>query len=388
MPANMEDIMPFLFCLSPTIRTFTLEFECGFAVKLEDLDFLLPFLTFISDPPEYAIDPILYLLITSEGDAEEIIHHLRKSARLMMLEELDLTKMYYRIEHASVAALSRLPSLRTLKLELAVRGSATPPFTFASFESLRHLSLDPMPLPTLSTVLATGGLRTTPLRSVDLRCFLNSCLSFTDFQHYLALIRAALPDTLEALRFGLDYNKLAEPPLPLAALFAPFLSLNHLTSFDLSLRWGYIPHVADDDLRALADAWPRLEMLHVWVWEMCYPRSSDARPPTIAGLVDLAEACPRLRRVMLPALDVSMLPETSALPVGGYRVVRFLDMCALVKDEGVAVEDVARILDKLFPCLEAYPCDWEATHPQEKSWAKVQDAMREMQTARRGIGCE
>ena len=68
----------------------------------------------------------------------------------------------------------------------------------------------------------------------------------------------------------------------------------------------------------------------------------------------------------------------SALRFGSYRDVRFLDVWALGKDEGVAAEGRRTI--------EEFPCDREATLPQKKSWARVQGAMREMQAARRGEG--
>ena len=100
--------------------------------------------------------------------------------------------------------------------------------------------------------------------------------------------------------------------------------------------------------------------------------------PSVAGLIELAKGCPRLREVVLPSLDVSTLPKMSALPSEGHKEVRFLYVGAKVKDDGVAVEDVAEVLDQLFPYLDGHSRKWSG-----ESWAKVQDATREIQAARR-----
>ncbi|KAM5544987.1 hypothetical protein V8D89_001098 [Ganoderma adspersum] len=269
--------------------------------------------------------------------------------------------------------------------------TATSPFSFAGLAHLRVLKLPPLPLPTLSLILAASGLRACPLRSLAIECtarHTDDMLVPKVGPPYLEAIRAALPDALESLHVVVMCRARAEPPLPLSTFFAPFLSLGQLKSFDVAFRWGYVPHVADGDLCALADAWPRLEVLSVWVWEMRAPDFSGARPPTVAGLVELAGGCPRLREVTLPALNVSVLPEISTLPREGYSTVWFLDVSALVHDEGVAVDDVARILDALFPSLTEYSravAGSGSGRPQARSWHVVQDTMRAIQAARRGI---
>ncbi|KAI1788301.1 hypothetical protein LXA43DRAFT_1159872 [Ganoderma leucocontextum] len=389
MPANVEDIVPFLFFLSPTVRAFTLEFELGSRVAVQDRDFLHPFLALISEPSRHPQDLPVRHLLGRKGDTEEVMQHLRKCTRLRMLEELDLSKVAYSIDSSSIAALSRLPSLHTLSTGLWVRvPPITPSFTFTGFASLRNLSLRLLPLPTLSDILATSGLRTSTLRSIHLAssaCTTDetpSPIPISEFQRHLSLIRTALPDDLESFRLCLIYSTRTEPPHPLSALFAPFFTLGRLKTFDVSFRRGYVPHVADEDLRALAAAWPHLEVLSIWVWEMRAPTFSAARPPTVAGLVELARGCPRLRRVTLPALDVSVLPEVSTHPRDGHSGVRFLDVNALVGDGGVAVEEVASLLDRLFPLHEEYSRVGAGT-PQAKYWSAVQDAMRDIQAARK-----
>ena len=397
IPADVEDIAPLLFCLSPTIRAFTLEFkDGGDAVTSQNMKFIGPFMNVISDPSDHPLPPWVCQLITRKGDAEEIMQHLRTSARLRMLEELDLdSMMIYSIHHSAVTALSRLPSLRKLDAALCAHDhdpSTIQLLTFANFASLHHLSLSSLPLSIVSGTLTISGLRTSQLRSITLNSSVwppdrtRNPLPIAEFQYHLALIRAALPDALKALRFLLNYNTRTELPKPLSTLFAPFLSLGHLEIFDLAFYQGYVPHVLDDDLRALAEAWSRLEVLRVWVWQMRSPTFSSARPPTAAGLVELAKGSPRLRRVTLPALDVSALPEISALPSEGHKGVQFLDVGALVKDDGVAVEDVARVLGKVFPCVEEYPR--VAAEERAQLWGKVQSTMREIQAARRGVGRE
>ncbi|KAI1788310.1 hypothetical protein LXA43DRAFT_950174 [Ganoderma leucocontextum] len=391
IPANVEDIVPFLFFLSPTVRAFTLEFELGSRVAVQDWSFIHPFLALISEPSGHPLDPSVCRLLSRQGNAEEVMQHLRTCARLGMLEELDLSKIMYNIDSSALAALSRLPSLHTLNTGLWVQDPLVIPlFTVTSFASLRNLELRLLRLPKLSDILTTSGLRTSLLRTIHLESVASTAddihapITILEVQHHLSLIRAALPDELESFRLWLTCSTRTEPPLPLSTLFGPFLSLGRLEKFEVSFRRGYVPHVADEDLRALVAVWPHLEVLYIWVWEIRVPTFSAARPPTVAGLVELVRGFPRLRRVTLPALDVSALPEVSTHPRDGHNRVRFLDVSALVGDEEVAVEEVARILDRLFPHREEYSRAGAGT-PQAKSWFAVQDAMREIQAARIGL---
>ena len=375
MSVDMDDIAPFLFCLSPTIRTFTYDFK-----REQYIPVLSPILTLISDPSGYPLESSMCQLIAREGDGEEIIRHLRMSTRLRMLEELDLGSIMYRIDHQSIAALSRisrLPLLRTFHLGLWLKAcSPTPLLTFSDFASLRHISLHLRHF-TFSDIISISCFRAPQLRSINLHysagmpggaC--HESLPIAEFHHYLTLLCTALPDAFEALQLRLDYSHSAEPVEQVSTLFAPSLSLHNLKTFRIFLR-GYVLHVLDDDLRVFASAWPRLEVLSI-----CMPPSD--RLPSVAGLIELAKGCPRLREVVLPSLDVSTLPKMSALPSEGHKEVRFLYVGAKVKDDGVAVEDVAEVLDRLFPYLDGYSRKWSG-----ESWAKVQDATREIQAARR-----
>ena len=388
MPANTEDIVPFLFSLSPTLRIFTLDFESE-DITTQDRDFLHPFLALISDPSGLPLETTVCHWFSLEEDGEELVQHFRKCARLGKLEELDLSRVAYNIDHSAVAALSRLPSLHTLRAFLRWPGHSTSSlFTFTGFARLRHLEISLFSLPALSGVLTTSGLRTSLLQSIELSSDARTIddthtpLSISECQRHLSLIRAALPAQLESFRLWLTYQTRSELPLPLSTWFDSFLTLGRLKSFEVSFRWGYVPHVTDDDLRALAVAWPQLEVLYIGAWEMRFPKLSTARPPTAAGLAELARRCPQLRRLTLPALDVSALPELSTLPPEGHKGVRFVDLNALVHcDSGVAVEDVAEVLDRLFPQQEEYSRIGRGDRLAE-SWLAVRDAMRARRAAR------
>ena len=396
VPVNVDDIVPFLFSMSPTVRRFTLEFDRASSSIAESRLFVHPFLTLISDPPGHPLDYLVCLELGLRVASEEVVQHVRNCTRFSMLKDLDLTQIPEEVDirHRSIAALSRLPSLHTLNIRLSLQNpspTATSPFSFAGFTHLRGLKLPPLPLPTLSLILAASGLRTCPVRSLAIECTVrhtDDILAPNVGPPYLAAIRAGLPDALESLSVTVMCRARDEPPIPLSTFFAPFLSLSQLKSFGVAFRWGYVPHVADGDLCALAGAWPHLEALSVWVWEMRAPEFSGAHPPTVAGLVELAGGCPRLREVTLPALDVSVLPEISTLPREGYPRVWFLDVSALVCDEGAVVDDVAWILDALFPSLTEYSRAGAAGRLQGKSWREVQDTMRAIQAARRGIRWE
>ncbi|KAI1788311.1 hypothetical protein LXA43DRAFT_1084445 [Ganoderma leucocontextum] len=368
---------------------------CGLSIS-DEKKFLHSFVHLISGSPGDPLDPYMCRLLESVADG--VVQHLRTCARLGMLEELDLTKTgtLNSIDDSAVSALSRLPSLRALSTSLPEKGGLLTAPWFTGFTSLRNLSLGFLPIDTLCNILSASSLRASgTLRSIKFESSVHTVTGYpptpipaSKLQPHLSLIRAALPDELESfsLRFSTRYDSTTNCPPPLSRLLAPFLSFARLKTFEVSFRCGHIgnPRVADKDMRALAAAWPDLEVLYIWIVVAASEPNPSPRPgPTVAGLAELARGCPRLRRVTVPGLNVSALSgKGGALPPDfeGHQGVRFLDVHELVGDDGVVVQDVARALERLFPGLDEYPsvarglpCQWT----ESSSWDAVQDAMRE-----------
>ena len=295
-----------------------------------------------------------------------------------MLDELDLSKFdrhqFKNLDSSTISPLSRLPSLRTLTLSprLPPRG-IPPPMApwFTGFKSLSHLSLGYLPIDRLCDVLTISAFRASrSLRPIDLTSTLYltgdppSPIPVRELGLHLSLIRAALPDALDSfkLRFSINSRSMTEPPPPVSELLAPFLSLTRLKTFDIFLRCGLDaqPDVTDKDLHALSEAFPHLEVLRLWMFGPLSGTAPPSKAPTVTGLAKLARRCPRLCRVSIPHLDVSVLSirDSTLHPdfgSEGYKEMRFLDVCCLVGDDGVAVRDVARVLDRLFPCHDDTP---------------------------------
>ncbi|KAI1788312.1 hypothetical protein LXA43DRAFT_645500 [Ganoderma leucocontextum] len=401
MPVDvLKDTMPFLFSLSPTVRVLTFEFDhpwystrvLGYGLSVsDDTEFLHTFLHLISGSAGDPLNASMCRLL--EGDTEEVMQHLRSCARLDVLQRLDLRKARYTIDRSAVSALSRLGSLHTLRIGLSAQDPPTTPL-FTGFASLRNLSLGYLPITVLSEILTTGSLRASSLRSIEFDTSTkarNHAIPISEFQHHLSSIRATLPDELESVRLKLTYHSNTGPPPPLSDLFAPFLSLGSLKLFEVFFRSKCVLRVADEDLRALASAWPDLEVLYIRTWDsMRPPRGfSTTRPPTVATLAEFARGCPRLHKVTFPGLDVAALAEEDGAPHSHFEVeahqgVRFLDVGALVGDNGLSAQDVASVLDRLFPCHEEYS-RVGGEHHRTKSWFAVQDAMREIRAARIAI---
>ena len=423
MVADLNDVMPSLFLLSPSILSLTFEISPfsswfdiealqsnGFAFE-DDQAFFDSFLHLISWHPGHPLDPSMYCVLQSAG--QEVVRHLRTCTRLSMLDELDLSKFdrhqFKNLDSSTISPLSRLPSLRTLTLSprLPPRG-IPPPMApwFTGFKSLSHLSLGYLPIDRLCDVLTISAFRASrSLRPIDLTSTLYltgdppSPIPVRELGLHLSLIRAALPDALDSfkLRFSINSRSMTEPPPPVSELLAPFLSLTRLKTFDIFLRCGLDaqPDVTDKDLHALSEAFPHLEVLRLWMFGPFSGTAPPPKAPTATGLARLARRCPRLCRVSIPQFDVSVLSRRDGtlhpdFGSEGYKEMRFLDVCCLVGDDGVAVRDVARVLsDRLFPChdntlpydllpgLELGTPGWSA------AWLRVRDAMREICLERR-----
>ena len=97
-------------------------------------------------------------------------------------------------------------------------------------------------------------------------------------------------------------------------------------------------------------------------------------------MIALANGCPKLCRVSIPALDVSVLPEEGAMPGTGHERLRYLNVNVLVRVERAKLEEVASILDRLFPEQDEYLRI--GSMDAEKSWSEVQSLIKNMRTAR------
>ena len=105
-------------------------------------------------------------------------------------------------------------------------------------------------------------------------------------------------------------------------ILRPILALRSLRTLTLSLPNYLDIHSSSEDLRAMSEAWPSLEALHVTIWDYFklkglpkHPSAGEcrARGGPFAALAHFARNCPRLRTLHLPPMDATQLGVDDAL---------------------------------------------------------------------------
>ena len=98
---------------------------------------------------------------------------------------------------------------------------------------------------------------------------------------------------------------------------------------------------------------PHLTSFHVSNFAGQYSQPSVARP-TLSGLVEFAQRCPRLHALHLSELDASVLPEKGTVPLLRHKLRRLAIWAVMVTPEsesGVYMQ-VAAVLDRVFPSID------------------------------------
>ncbi|KAI9068829.1 hypothetical protein FKP32DRAFT_109788 [Trametes sanguinea] len=171
---------------------------------------------------------------------------------------------------------------------------------------------------------------------------------------------------LSNLRFASSLRKLrlitqtyddetqAQLPIPFyPTVIQPLSALRHLEALDLRIL-NTLFRVSEEDLLAVAQAWPRLRSL-----ALAYVPVSTV--PPLRALRHFAEHCPDLRELTLTKLDLSEIanledhvPTTLASrpphPLQQLELRVTWGVTPAVDDK--AAKDIARFLDALFPNIE------------------------------------
>ena len=156
---GMDGLAPFVFLLSPSIRSLVFEPYDSTAMWIRGArESYKSLLHIISE--DRSEDLSAYRMLDREGYPDAVSQYLRIHGRLTRLEELDLDRFPCCVDGQTLAALSQLSALHTLRVRVSWPNCpyrrGTP--TLASFANLRHLELDHAPLQALSRLLATGSL--------------------------------------------------------------------------------------------------------------------------------------------------------------------------------------------------------------------------------------
>ncbi|KAI0740690.1 hypothetical protein C8Q76DRAFT_200460 [Earliella scabrosa] len=247
------------------------------------------------------------------------------------------------VGYPTLQALSTLPSLLSLAVEVRIdRMNSVPTFAngFPSLESLTLQGND-KDIGKLVPAMASPTLH-------SLELFLSSEMDSERFRAWLASIQQSLYAELTELGLYPETFPPTAPPLALKELLEPMLSCRKLEALSCQFR-NYPKDVTDDDVGALASAWPDLRSL----WLIYNDESPEKPVPiTLAGLTTVLQRCPKLTTISLPTLDVSALPLPETVPKMEQSCVDFLQINVYVGEETVNVLTLAVIIDRLFPRLK------------------------------------
>ncbi|KAI1785848.1 hypothetical protein LXA43DRAFT_100379 [Ganoderma leucocontextum] len=197
-------------------------------------------------------------------------------------------------------------------------------------------------------------------------------------------LKRYLPDALESLECTFC-GPISKGSKAILRLFHPFLKYHLLKRFSVHMVMGHGMNISDNALRTIGSSWPNLERFALRCGEMPIGPAMTAVRPTIAALIELVRGCPQLQFIRLLGLDVDALPSDDIIPEEGHARLRYLDPCMFVNDEKADLEEVARVLDRLFPDLADFPhkyVDYNTTK-DTVSWDKVQELMRARRAARK-----
>ena len=174
------------------------------------------------------------------------------------------------------------------------------------------------------------------------------------------------------------------PPKSLMEHFEPLLAFPNVASFYFHCHY-IVPPVQDDDLIRFGTAWPHLTSFDVSNSARQYSQPSVARP-TLSGLVEFAQRCPRLHALHLPELDASVLPEKGTVPLLRHKLRRLAIWTVMVTPEsesGVYMQ-VAAVLDRVFPAIDLEHTQFRSVG--RRGWRDILQFMEAMRLGRETAG--
>ncbi len=380
-----NDPASFVLCLSATLPYLSFLFcDAEGEPVLTNGEFVQNIVAVISATEELPSSSYRQLASPAPECTEAVAQHLRAIGRLSRLEILNLVPAVSHIKIPALRALSTLPSLHTLRLGVPLKDDEDKDavLSLEGLATVRHLHLSGR-VEAIQRVLS--AIPPSGLRHLYLRI---SVSESKDIERAFGAMKHCIPKELESFEcvfFGPIAGAGPRPPL---RLFNAFLKFSNLKYFAVHMMMGNGVHLSDSDLRVFGASWPNLERFALVSWEPpTFNKPVGRLRPTISGLIELAQSCPQLHLIRVPGLDVGVLPaaDSDAIPEHGHARLRYLDPHMLVNDAKADLDEVARVLDRLFPDLADVPkkyIEYNATE-ESVSWDKVQELMRAKRAARR-----
>lgn len=370
---SLSDVASVTLLLSPSIREIQISFDKNTLVapSLSPIAAAL-FRDIVKTTAPNLTDLFLFErfpLSSSQIPLLGLCHNLRH----ICLSDRDHTVL----DAGAIRLLERLGPLETMSLSIRLGECHTATdldlkigFPKLSYFNLAGSAVDVANFLVAARLVALKNLEVTLAGSTDMPA-LEECI---------AQMGAHLFQALRSLNMTVTTMPPQSPTAILGDVISPLYALKGLKSVGLDLG-AYVPHTSDNDLIALACAWPKLDWLSIGGGSPPNVRRlTTLRRPTVRGLVELAQRCPRLRIINLPTLDTSQLPSPESVPTLGRARTKRLSLDWISASGGPVRFELAVLLDRLFPELEKF----EVGNPgQEEAGRQVFRYLEAMQTGRR-----
>lgn len=138
----------------------------------------------------------------------------------------------------------------------------------------------------------------------------------------------------------------------------PLYKLYHLMVLKLQMRGPF--EVSDDELAAMASAWPDITTLELGCGSCCYTALEEKYVATFSGLMTLAHRCPKLQTLRVP-LDPDSERDPFRPALGAVHSA--MQVLSVGRSKIQDPVGVASILSHIFPGLVDIEHDW----PSEES---------------------
>ncbi|EIW56726.1 uncharacterized protein TRAVEDRAFT_59667 [Trametes versicolor FP-101664 SS1] len=299
------------------------------------------------------------------------------------MRELSLFREVLVTPGAFQSILTAMPALELLNVRLQ---DFTSPLGMAYSPSLRVLSIHGAAR--YITGLFTSFFDAPSLDSVSLNVE-DEAYSADHPRCLHALSKTSFAPSLRELRLRTLVQQDPDQPPSLADTMEHLAELRALEVAELHLQDTWT-RIDDDDIRAIARAWPRLQRL-----QLAYIPSNNL-PPLIA-LRHFAQHCPELRYLYITKMGVPTVTEeaTSELEGSGAGIkpgdhpMRTLDMRMTFAGMGsYDVAGIARFIDGLFPNLELNAADanGNAFAVMAGVWNSIEREIRKLRTQKGSQG--
>ncbi|KAI1788335.1 hypothetical protein LXA43DRAFT_646381 [Ganoderma leucocontextum] len=377
----IPEISTLVLLISPTLRVVDLSLE------LEDED--------DSEIAPHVVASLLHTLPLMAPDLEDLTYYVdfgigRGSVNLDhgYLESFGLhfarlktlsIRCAVRLDKQVLQLLSSIPTLQDLSCTIDIRSNSTLTLPRCTFQQLTDLHIEGH-LDHLVTFFHVCQFPTLACITLRIRV-LGPPNAQGPKDSFAAICQCCNPTLLTS--FSVDIMDVfisnSSRPRSLVQYLEPLLAFPNITSFHF-LCFYIVPPVHDDDIARFGAAWLRLESFHVShiVGQYSLP---DVARPTLSGLIELAQRCPRLDMFHIPELDITVVPERNAVPLLAHGLRYFTMRNAMPSSPSKVYMEVATLIDCVFPAVDL-EYSWSVSKFNGEEWKDILQFLEAMRLGR------